>query len=88
MMNSVPSGFWQWISSLNSDDIVGMIVVVSLCCVGAIAIGCATIHKIHKTRTEDALKRELLDRGLTADEIATVIGAKPEKCASHRLTRP
>ncbi len=86
-MHSIPSSFWQWISSLRSDDLAGMIISIALVGVAAIAIVCTTIYKVHKTRAEDALKRELLDRGLSADEIATVIGAKPTKRDIRRSTR-
>jgi hypothetical protein len=86
-MRSVPGGFWQWISSMHSDDVCGMIAILSVFSVAAITVVCVTIHAIHKSRSENALKRELLDRGMTADEIATVISAKPGKVDPQRMTR-
>jgi hypothetical protein len=86
-MHSVPDSFWQWLSSLRSDDLCALIAVISVFGVVAIGIVCATVYKIHKTRTEDALKRELLDRGMSAEEIATIVGAKPSKARFQRLTR-
>lgn len=35
----------------------------------------STIAKVQRNRTETELKREMLDRGLAADEIATIIHA-------------
>jgi hypothetical protein len=75
-MQSIPSSFWQWLSTLKSDDVVGLSICFVLAAVAAIAIICTAIYKIHKSRVDDSLKRELLDRGLGADEIATIINAK------------
>ena len=36
-------------------------------------------RKHNKNRLDDALKRELLDRGMSADEIATVVRARPQR---------
>jgi hypothetical protein len=46
------------------------------------------VYKIHKNRLDDALKRDLLDRGMSADEIATVLGARTHKsgCGRSRLS--
>lgn len=86
-MHAVPSDFWQWINKFNGEDITGFVVTVSICSLAALAIICAAIYKIHKTRVEDALKRELLDRGMSADEIATVLSAKPVRSDSRRPLR-
>ena len=39
----------------------------------------ATIYAMHKNKLQDLLKRELLDRGMSADEIVAVTRAKPTK---------
>ena len=78
-MQSVPSSFWEWAASLRSDDLIGLVAVVAPFTVGAIAIICGAIYKIHRTRAETALKRELLDRGMSAEEIAIVVSARPSK---------
>jgi hypothetical protein len=52
--------------------------------VAAIAIIGGVVYAIHKNRLENALKRELLDRGLSADEIATVVSAKAGKTDAVR----
>jgi hypothetical protein len=43
------------------------------------AILTITVYKMHKNRLEDALKRDLLDRGMSASEIAMVVRARPGK---------
>lgn len=86
-MSSAPNDFLMWLSTLKSDDLAGVIIVVAVAGVAAVAIVCTTIYKVHKTRADDSLKRELLDRGLTADEIAMVISAKSAKCSIRRSAR-
>jgi hypothetical protein len=82
-MKSMPSDFWSWFSKFNAEDITGFVAVVSVFSVAAVAVICFTFYMVHKNRAEVALKRELLDRGLTVDEIATIISAKPDKrCSS------
>jgi hypothetical protein len=77
-MHSVPTNFWEWTVSLNSDDRAGLIFAVIAAVVGVIAIVATTIYKMHRNRLEDSLKREMLDRGMTADEIAIVM-ARPKR---------
>jgi hypothetical protein len=82
-MNSVPGSFWEWVALLDSGERTGLMVMCIIGFVFIITFALATIYKIHKNRLEDSLKRELLDRGLSTDEIATVIRARPIR--SHRL---
>ncbi len=87
-MHVIPSSFWQWISALESDDLAGVLIFTAVVCVAAIGAVCITVCTIHKNRTEDALKRELLDRGMSADEIATIVGTKSSKSPLRQLLRP
>jgi hypothetical protein len=80
----MPSDFWSWFSKFNAEDITGFIAVILVFSVAAVAVICFTIYLVHKNRAEAALKRELLDRGLAADEIATIINAKADKRISRR----
>jgi hypothetical protein len=86
-MKSMPSDFWSWFSKFNADDLTGLIAVVLVFSVAAVAVVCLTIYLVHKNRAEIALKRELLDRGLSADEIATIVNAKPDKRVARRSIR-
>jgi hypothetical protein len=81
------SSFWLWMSKFNADDITGFTAIVLGCGVAAVFIICYTIYLIHKNRAEVELKRELLDRGLSADEIATIIRATPPKCLPRGWTK-
>jgi hypothetical protein len=86
-MKSVPGDFWLWFSKFNAEDITGFIAVVLVFSVAAVAVICITIYMVHKNRAEVALKRELLDRGLAADEIATIIRATPPKSLPRGWTK-
>jgi hypothetical protein len=78
-MESVPSGFWAWTDALDSGQRTGMIALSIVAIVFVISILLITIYGIHKNRLQDSLKRELLDRGMSASEIAMVVRAKPGK---------
>jgi hypothetical protein len=73
----VPSSFWQWIGSMDPGMRLGLIMFTLISAVFVFAIGSAVLYKMHKNRLEDGLKRELLDRGMSAAEIAMVVRAKP-----------
>jgi hypothetical protein len=57
------------------------IVFSAFALISFMAIVSITIYKLHKNRLEIALKRELVERGMSPDEIATIIRAKPTKAA-------
>jgi hypothetical protein len=81
-MNSVPISFWEWLAALDSGERTGLMVVSFWTLFFLVSAVLFTFYKIHKNRLEDALKRELLDRGMSADEIATVVRAKPQRGCS------
>jgi hypothetical protein len=78
-MNSVPGGFWEWTDALDPAQRTGMIALSIVALVIVTAISLLTMYKMHKNRLEDSLKRELLDRGMSADEIATVVRVRPTR---------
>ncbi len=78
-MNSTPTGFWEWTGALEAGQRTGMIAMSIVAIVFITAILTITIYKMHKNLLEDALKRELLDRGMNASEIAMVVRARPGK---------
>ena len=78
-MNSVPTNLWEWLAPIDPAErfalCITTIVVGLLAMVFVIGLVSHAIGKIHRTRLENALKRELLDRGMSSDEIAQVVGA-------------
>jgi hypothetical protein len=79
MRSAPPGSFSEWIGALESGQRTGMIAMSIVAIVVITAMLTITIYKMHKNRLEDALKRELLDRGMSAAEIAMVVRAKPGK---------
>jgi len=69
----------DFLSKLESRDIVGLLTI--LCCLifALSPIVAICWYKMHKNRTIAALKQDMLDRGMSADEIKTVLeaGTKP-----------
>jgi len=78
-VNTAATNFdpWQWFQSLHSDVQIQLFGGAVATVVVIIAIICYLINSIHRRRAELELKRELIERGMSADEIATVIRATP-----------
>ena len=85
-MNTVPQSFAEWMAAIQPDERFALCVVAIIfgtaLCVFTIGFISFTVRSIHRSRLETALKRELLDRGLAADEVAKVIQAT----AGQKLT--
>ena len=79
MNASEPVYFSEWVSALEPGQRTGMIALFIVAVVFTLMVLMLTIYKMHKNRLEDALKRELLDRGMSADEVATVVRARPTR---------
>jgi len=78
-MNSVPSNLWELVASLH-EGLIFAVLLFAMAALLAIVITVFTaVYAMHKNRLEDSLKRELLDRGMSADEIVAVVRAKPTK---------
>ena len=73
---------------IGADERFPLIVVVVGCATGiictAIVLLSSTITSIHRRRLEVELKREMIERGMSADEIATVIEAAPPLEDGHQ----
>jgi uncharacterized membrane protein len=87
-MQSVSGNFWEWTASLDSGERTGLMVLSVIAVVTIIVIVAVTIYSMHKNRLDDSLKRELLDRGMSADEIATVMNNPVSKRDSQKSTSP
>jgi hypothetical protein len=88
-MQSVPVQIGSW-----ADFVVGidphqrwLILVIAISCSVGLIISLAgivmkSITSMQRHRADTALKREMIERGMSADEIATIIQASPPKNAS------
>jgi hypothetical protein len=76
-MNAEPQTIWDSIIQIAAADraalIALFIIVATLIIVVIAVIASKTVYRMHKNRLEDALKRELIERGFSADEIATIV---------------
>jgi hypothetical protein len=68
---------------LNQEQRFVLIIVGIGCATGIVvslvAIVGSMLSSLHRTRADGELKRELIDRGMSADEIARIIEAAPPK---------
>lgn len=80
-MHQIPKTLWDRILQLNGEDLAGCAVLVVAASVVIITILGVVVYQMQKLRLEHDLKRELLDRGLSADEIATIVSSKPSNRA-------
>jgi hypothetical protein len=85
MMQSQPASLGEWINSLGPGErlpvlIVGLILGI-FALIFIVTVVAGTVYKMHKNRLETALKRELLEQGMSAEEIVSVVRAKPVKGA-------
>lgn len=78
-MQSVPSSLWEWLAALSAGERFDIMVLGALSLTFIVAVVFLTIYKMHKNRLDDALKRELLDRGMSAEEIVSVVRARPTR---------
>jgi hypothetical protein len=66
---------------LNQEQRFVLMIITIGCVTGVICtvVGCAagTISSVHRRRLEQELKQELLDRGMTADEVVQVVESSP-----------
>jgi hypothetical protein len=68
-----------------------IVVIVAIGCAVAVILGLAgiissTIGSVYRRRAELDLKREMIDRGMSADDIAKIIeSATPPEDATQRL---
>ncbi len=79
----------SFLSELNPNNRFALIVVVVGCATGVICtlvvFISSTINSIHHRRVETDMKREMIERGMSADEITKVIeAAMPPEDATQR----
>jgi hypothetical protein len=78
-MNSLPPSptFWQWLTSIDSGDLAGLSFLAGCCFIAFTLILSVTAHFMYKNRLQNALKRDMLERGFDAEEIALAVHGTP-----------
>ena len=69
----------EFLSKFRSDELVGMITIIGILIFLLSPIIGFFWYKIHKTSTNAALKQDMLNRGMSAEEIKTVLEAGSKK---------
>ena len=78
----------QVIETLSSDPgimlgaLLGSLGILAGTAISITAIATEQWRKVRQTEDNNGLKQSMLDRGMSADEISTVMRASPEKRAS------
>jgi type II secretory pathway component PulM len=84
-MPSEPTNIWLWSASLTPDEremIIGFGSIVLVLIAWMVTL---MIQKMHRARLDDALKRELVERGMSAQEIVGIIEASSASgCRARR----
>jgi hypothetical protein len=75
------TSFWDALSGISGSDLAPLIGVtlalVTLVIIVITVTVCKTVYRIQKSRLDDSLKRELIERGLSVDEIERIVRAQP-----------
>jgi hypothetical protein len=89
-MISVSGAFSDLLTNISPEQRF-IVVIVTIGCIlggilGLVGIISKTVGSIHRHRAEMDLKREMIDRGMSADDIAKIIeSAAPPEDATQRL---
>jgi signal transduction histidine kinase len=76
-MDATPGNLWEFLMTFDASMRFPLIIVsivfgtILLVIVAGIIAG--TVNSMHKHRLDDALKRELVDRGMSAEEIERIV---------------
>jgi hypothetical protein len=84
-----PDAVTGMFSGLDPDKKFALVTVVVGCATGVICtivmFVSSTINSVHRRRLEADMKREMIERGMTAQEIATIIeAASPPEDGTQR----
>jgi hypothetical protein len=86
---SVPDPWAEQLFGFDPEQRFALIILVLGCITGVIVtLACiisSAMSHAHKRRLETELKREMLDRGMSADEVARVIEASVPDDATKRI---
>jgi hypothetical protein len=66
----------SWFNRIGAGEIVPIFVIGAPLVVVVLALAFSLINKVHRRNAEIAFKREMLDRGLSVDEIERMLAAK------------
>ena len=85
-MQVEPTNIWMWSATLTQDEREMIIFFGSGALVLIAWMVTSMVQKIHRARMEDSLKRELVERGMSAQEIIEIIEASSASGCRARRT--
>jgi hypothetical protein len=75
------------LSRLNGGELIGLVAIVGGLLVGMVAIVADYWHKIRRAEIEGGLKQDMLNRGMSAEEIRTVMEAGKGSFSARSLAK-
>ena len=75
-MQPEPTTLWQWFTSQNPGDVAGFAILSVLSITAIIVVLGGLFYYMHKNRLQHELKRDLVERGFSAEEIALIVYGK------------
>ncbi len=70
----------SWFDRLTGGEIVPLAIMLIPALIILLVLGFSLADRVHRRNAEIALKRDMVDRGMSADEIERVLAAKlPEE---------
>jgi hypothetical protein len=89
-MSLAATTIWEWLNQTPVGDRAPLAVAFSIFFVLLVivitVITSKTAYRIHKNRMEDSLKRELVDRGFSVEEIERIVRASAGGERGHKDT--
>jgi len=74
----------EFLAKFNAGELIGFVAVAGGLLCGLLAIALDFWHKIRKAEIVAALKRDMLNRGMTAEDIAIVLDAGSKRSGKVR----
>jgi len=78
-MSPASNTLWEWLAGIQPDERFALCAVLvvfgTVALIFIVAIIGQAVRSIYQGRLEDTLKRDLLDRGLAAEEITKILAA-------------
>ena len=75
----------EYVSKFNAGELIAMVAIVGGLLCGLVVLVADYWHKIRKAEIAAKLKHDMLDRGMSADEIRIVLEAGSKKSHSAGL---
>ncbi len=69
----------EFLSRLNPGEMIALVSISGGMLIGLLCVGLGVWHKVRAEEIAAELKRDMLDRGMSADEIKTVLEAGPRQ---------